>query len=187
MDKEIGKDCLLANLGAMTEIKSPSTSTDPIDLMATIGENLRKVRRKQGLTLAQVEERSNGEWKAVVIGSYERNDRSLSLKKAIELAQFYQIPIDQLLGISNSSMNSGTSHRVILDLRRLRNYSQHFEDLAMVSQIAAFICAKRRDWNGEILSLRESDQATLALISFASEEEILRKLQSASVLFFAEN
>lgn len=151
--------------------------------MSVIGSNLRKVRKSQGMTLDDVEKKSLGVWKAVVVGSYERSDRSLSLKKAIELAYFYQVPIDQLLGLSAPVPTGTSDQRTILDLRRLHAYSQHFEDLRMVSHFAALICAKRKDWNGELLSLRDSDQTTLALLAFTSEVEIAKKLQSAQVLF----
>jgi transcriptional regulator with XRE-family HTH domain len=160
-----------------------SADSGSADIMSLIGANLRKVRKSQGLTLQQVERKSHGAWKAVVVGSYERNDRSLSLKKAIELAEFYHIPIDQLLGIAQPAPTSDTGPRTILDLRRLQAYTKHFDDLTMVSHFAALICAKRKDWNGEVLSLRQSDQTTLALLAFTSEAEILKKLNSAHVLF----
>ncbi len=170
----------VTNLGIVTFHNS---ALDSPDVMSIIGSNLRKVRKSQGLTLQQVEAKSRGAWKAVVVGSYERNDRSLSLKKAIELAEFYQVPIDQLLGLSRPAPISDTGPRTVLDLRRLHAYTKHFDDLTMVSHFAALICAKRKDWNGEVLSLRQSDQTTLALLALTSEAEILKKLHSAQVLF----
>ncbi len=179
MDIEIAHVSALDSLGIVTFRKS---HPDSADAMAIIGANLRKVRKSQGLTLHQVERKSQGLWKAVVVGSYERNDRALSLRKAIELADFYQVPIDQLLGLDRPMPTSAIRARTVLDLRRLHAYSQHFDDLAMISQFAALICAKRKDWNGEVLSLRESDQTTLALLAFTSEVEIMKKLTTAQLL-----
>jgi transcriptional regulator with XRE-family HTH domain len=59
-------------------------------------ERLRVIRKSKGWSLQDVELRSNGKWKAVVIGSYERGDRAISLKKAISLMEFYQVPISEL-------------------------------------------------------------------------------------------
>ena len=52
--------------------------------------------KSKGWSLQDVEHHSKGKWKAVVIGSYERGDRAISLKKAISLMEFYQVPISEL-------------------------------------------------------------------------------------------
>lgn len=55
--------------------------------------NLRRVRKLKGLSLKQVEVLSNGVHKGVVIGSYERGDRSISVDRLISLAELYDVPI----------------------------------------------------------------------------------------------
>lgn len=55
--------------------------------------NLRKIRKLKGLSLAQVETLSKGVHKATVIGSYERGVRSFSVSKLIALAELYDVPI----------------------------------------------------------------------------------------------
>ncbi|MEO9220931.1 MAG: transcriptional regulator, partial [Mycobacteriaceae bacterium] len=52
-----------------------------------LGASLRDVRQRTGMSLQRVEERSNGRWKAVVIGSYERGDRAVTVNKLAELAR----------------------------------------------------------------------------------------------------
>ena len=59
-------------------------------------DRLRIIRKSKGWSLQDVERNSNGKWKAVVIGSYERADRAISLKKAISLMEFYQVPVSEL-------------------------------------------------------------------------------------------
>ena len=59
-------------------------------------DRLRIIRKSKGWSLQDVERNSNGKWKAVVIGSYERADRAISLKKAISLMDFYQVPVSEL-------------------------------------------------------------------------------------------
>ena len=44
------------------------------DYAHALGARLRAIRAQQGLSLHGVEEKSEGRWKAVVVGSYERGD-----------------------------------------------------------------------------------------------------------------
>ena len=91
--------------------------------MKEIAAAVRAIRKQKGLTLKEVEEISGGKWKSVVIGSYERCDRALSLKKAMALAEFYQVPLDQLLGLGEVKARS--ENRVILDRKSTRLNSSH--------------------------------------------------------------
>src|SRR3974377_274965 len=67
------------------------------DYAKTLGARLRAIRTQQGLSLHGVEEKSRGRWKAVVVGSYERGDRSVTVQKLAELADFYGVPVSELL------------------------------------------------------------------------------------------
>jgi transcriptional regulator with XRE-family HTH domain len=68
-----------------------------------LGARLRAVRTHQGLSLAGVEELSRGQWKAVVVSSWERGDRAVTVEKLAGLAAFYGIPtIDLLPGVPPS-------------------------------------------------------------------------------------
>jgi len=110
-----------------------------------------------------VENKSAGIWKAVVIGSYERCDRALSVKKAVSLANFYQVPLEELLGIqSKESVN--TSGKVTLDIRATTNENPYLPELVALRNFATLICTKRHDWNGEVLSIRNSDLTTIGLL-----------------------
>jgi len=44
-----------------------------------LGARLRAVRRQHGMTLKQVHQRSGNRWSTVVLGSYERADRAMSV------------------------------------------------------------------------------------------------------------
>ena len=63
----------------------------------SLGQRLRAIRQQQGLSLQGVEEKSRGRWKAVVVGSYERGDRAVTVARLHELAEFYSVPISELL------------------------------------------------------------------------------------------
>jgi transcriptional regulator with XRE-family HTH domain len=128
-----------------------------------IAAAIKGVRRAKGMTLKEVEEKSGGVWKAVVIGSYERCDRALSVKKAINLANFYQVPLDELLGL-NIDKKTQTREKITLDIRATNNQGSSDAELISVRNFATLICARRRDWNGEVLSIRNSDLATIGLL-----------------------
>ena len=58
---------------------------------ATVGQRLRAIRQAQGLSLAEVEARSEGRWSASAVGAYERGFRTLSLPRLKSLADFYKV------------------------------------------------------------------------------------------------
>src|SRR5215212_1136526 len=62
-----------------------------------VGERLRNIRLQKGLSLHDVEERSTKEFKASVLGAYERGERSISVPRLQRLAMFYSVPVDHLL------------------------------------------------------------------------------------------
>lgn len=55
-------------------------------LTESIGKRIRAVRKGRGLSLLEVEELSDGEFKASVLGAYERGERSISVARLIRLA-----------------------------------------------------------------------------------------------------
>ncbi len=68
------------------------------DYAKALGGKLRAIRQQQGLSLHGVEQKSGGRWKAVVVGSYERGDRAVTVQKLAELADFYGgVPVAELL------------------------------------------------------------------------------------------
>ena len=74
-----------------------------------LGAKLRSIRQQQGMSLHGVEEKSEGKWKAVVVGSYERGDRAVTVQKLAELAEFYGVPVAELLPRSAVTTTAGSS------------------------------------------------------------------------------
>lgn len=62
-----------------------------------VGARLRAVRKQKRLSLQAVEAMSNAEFKASVLGAYERGERSISVPRLQRLAGLYSVPVDQLL------------------------------------------------------------------------------------------
>ncbi|HLU32353.1 MAG TPA: helix-turn-helix domain-containing protein [Acidimicrobiia bacterium] len=73
-----------------------------------LGVRLRAARRRKGMSLTQVEAVSRGEFKASVLGAYERGDRALSVRRLVRLAQLYGVHPGQLLPGVESPSTEGT-------------------------------------------------------------------------------
>src|SRR5438067_3628609 len=92
-----------------------------IEYAKALGGRLRAIRLQQGLSLHGVEDKSLGRWKAVVVGSYERGDRAVTVQRLAELAEFYGVPISELLPEGASAAAAAEPPpRLILDLEKLQ-------------------------------------------------------------------
>lgn len=129
----------------------------------TLGGRLRAIRQQQAMSLQAVEQRSGGVWKAVVVGSYERGDRAITVSKLIQLADFYGVPVAQLLpdGPIGQPRPIGGA-RIVVNLEAMA--ALPVEVVGPLARFVASIQAKRGDYNGRILTLRAADLETLALL-----------------------
>jgi transcriptional regulator with XRE-family HTH domain len=148
---------------------------------SSTSQKLRDIRKSKGWSLQDVESKSKGRWKAVVIGSYERSDRAISLKKAIELMAFYQVPISVLFeDDSLGEINLINQNSLIIDQRNLARST----DVALdgVKRLITFLSTRRRDWNGEVLSLRSTDLQFLAVLLNTSDQGAIDFLKNGGYL-----
>ena len=124
------------------------------DYAKALGTRLRAIRTQQGLSLHGVEERSGGRWKAVVVGSYERGDRAVSVQRLSELAEFYGVPVAELLpeGETPAAAAAPQAQRLVIDLEKLTCLPE--EQSAPLNRYAATIQSQRGDYNGRVLSIR---------------------------------
>jgi transcriptional regulator with XRE-family HTH domain len=150
----------------------------------TVSKRLRTIRKSRGWTLHDVESRSDGSIKAVVMGSYERGTRAISLARALELANLFAIPISDLLSEPNLRSNENLSFKRF-DQRRIATLLLEGGDekLEKVSNFLAAIAQRRGDWNGEILSLRSADLDTLTLILGMTQNHLNEWLSSKKIAF----
>ena len=148
---------------------------------ATISARIRAQRKARSLTLQDIERLSNGRIKAVVMGSYERGSRAISLARTIEIANLFTIPLSELIEESKNP-ERGSNDQLIFDLRKLREISLAVtgNEISKINAFVSAICARRRDWNGEILTLRSGDLDTLTLVLSAPRaavQELLERFQ----------
>ena len=147
------------------------------DYKREVGRRLRAVRHVQGLTLADVEERSDGEWKAVVVGSYERGDRGISVPRLSLLAGFYGVPVSHLLPSerADDDIDSGAT----IDLATLARVQDRFRTLA---RFVERIKQERSDYNGRVITLRAEDIRTVATATGIDPEHFLYELRAAELV-----
>ena len=139
-------------------------SDQPTDYAKALGARLRAIRAQQGLSLHGVEERSGGRWKAVVVGSYERGDRAVSVQRLAELANFYGVPVGELLPDSDAptAASGAPAPRLVIDLEQLAARPE--PQSAPLARYAATIQSQRGDYNGRVLSIRQDDLRSLAIM-----------------------
>lgn len=155
---------------------------DPVASYQTrLGERLRAVRRAQGMRLQDVEERSDGRFKAVVVGSYERGDRAVSAHKLAALAAFYEVALIDLLPDEDTPRARADGPGLRVAVERLRDHADDPE-VAPLLRLVQHVQWLRDDYNGRVLSLRADDLRTIAVALGAHPDNIDRWLEERDLL-----
>jgi transcriptional regulator with XRE-family HTH domain len=145
-----------------------------------LGERLRRVRVQQGRSLHDVETSSGGQLKASVLGAYERGERALSIGRLQAIADFYRVPITELLPTSGPRRVPGAAEQdAVIDLVALERERELRPALV---RLVGSIQAKRGDHNGRVLTVRSGDLETLAAVLGSSVGELRRSLEEAGIL-----
>jgi len=153
----------------------------PLSYSRKVGERLRAIRRQKRLSLQEVEAASDQEFKASVLGAYERGERAISVPRLQRLARFYNVPVDQLLpsddgpGFAPQAVAAPLQDSsVTIDLRRLENLSGPEAD--MLNRYLTMIQVQRQDFNGRMLTIRRDDLRAIACILGVSVDSATGKL-----------
>jgi transcriptional regulator with XRE-family HTH domain len=154
-----------------------------------VGERLRKVRKQQRLSLQAVEAASGDEFKASVLGAYERGERAISVPRLQRLAKFYNVPVDQLLprdaggdpdwgndrDDDDHAQADADDRKVTIDLTRLEAAQPPDRDL--LGRYLGMIQVQRQDFNGRVLTIREEDLRAIACLLDTRPELMRRRLE----------
>ena len=149
------------------------------DYSKRVGARRRAIRRQKRLSLQEVEASSTQEFKASVLGAYERGERAISVPRLQRLARFYNVPVDQLLpadvgpsfGVSTPTesvidLTDRPTRRegesITIDLTRLEKLSG--PEAEMLNRYLTMIQVQRQDFNGRVLTIRANDLQALAAI-----------------------
>ena len=142
-----------------------------------VGARLRSIRKQRGLSLQDVQRLSSGEFKAAVVGAYERGERSLSLPRLQRLAAFFQVPITQFLPQEESRESAVValpSGGVTIDLNRVEALAG--TEAEMFDRFLRSIQIMRQDFNGRVLTIRRDDLRLLALLLDQPEHAFRERL-----------
>lgn len=145
----------------------------------SVGDRLRNVRFQKGLSLHDVEISSNDEFKASVLGAYERGERSISVPRLQRLARFYGVPVDQLLPQDEMGESAGPvapPGKVRIDLVRL--VETEGPESTVLQRYVNMVQMQRGDFNGKVLTIRFDDLRALASVLEQSPEALLGKLDA---------
>ena len=176
----------------------------PQNYAQRVGERLRSVRKQKRLSLQAVEASSQQEFKASVLGAYERGERAISVPRLQRLARFYSVPVDQLLprdlgldpawgGVSGAPEEidlaaaeqaerraaSERDERVTIDLTKLESLSAPERDL--LGRYLGMIQVQRQDFNGRVLTIRSEDLRAIACLFETSADNMRRRLNDLGV------
>jgi transcriptional regulator with XRE-family HTH domain len=154
------------------------------DIEQLCAERLRELRRGRGLTLDQCEAMSGGAIKAVVLGSYERGNRAISLARLVQLGDFYEVPLEYFLAPATKARERQS--RWSFDLRALRNSQSNIKEITAVKNFLNEIAARRQDWAGEFLTIRESDGDAMELLLAQDESSLFQRLKESRLLMVRE-
>lgn len=180
----------------MSDVETMSTN-----YATRVGERLRVVRKQKRMSLQAVEAASQFEFKASVLGAYERGERAISVPRLQRLARFYNVPVDQLLprdlGPEGPKWDTGDDDgtidlreeqasrfaeemRVSLDLTRLESLAAPERELLM--RYIGMIQLQRQDFNGQVLTIRQEDLRAIACLFEATPEGMRRRLEQLELL-----
>jgi transcriptional regulator with XRE-family HTH domain len=149
-----------------------------------VGQRLRLIRKQKRLSLQEVESQSDLEFKASVLGAYERGERAISVPRLQRLARLYAVPVDQLLPQaeeSDANTPLGMARKAVeleattkLDLSKLQLMEGAEAETLM--RYVRMIQVQRQDFNGRVLTIRRDDLRAIAAILGTSEDGADRRL-----------
>lgn len=167
-----------------------------------VGARLRAIRRQKGLSLQDVEAASSQEFRASVLGAYERGERAISVSRLQLLARFYRVPVDQLLpgddGPDFGPRPGDTD--LVIDLAQPRSARRDERsvrlDLAaierldgteaeMLTRYLRTIQVQRGDFNGRVLTVRRDDLRAIACILDVTPDLAVDRLDDLGVMYAA--
>lgn len=157
-----------------------------------VGERLRSIRRQKRLSLQDVEALSNQEFKASVLGAYERGERAISVARLQRLANYYSVPVDQLLPRTTSSKSDVVD--LTVDTTAINGVTIQLEAVAevpppegeMLRRYLDMIQVQRGDFNGRVLTVRQDDLRAVACILGVEIEVAVSRLRDLNLVHVDE-
>ena len=167
-----------------------------------VGERLRSVRRQRRLSLQAVENASDGEFKASVLGAYERGERSIAVLRLRRLAALYEVPVDVLLpdgarpngqheepgrrqrrdgdGDSSQTQLADESGKVTIDLVKLARIDG--PERLVLQRYIEMILAQRQSFKGQTITIRGEDVRAIGAFFRLTSQAMRDRLHELGLL-----
>ncbi len=152
-----------------------------------VGERLRVIRKQKRMSLQEVEAQSNQEFKASVLGAYERGERALSVPRLDRLSQFYAVPVEQLLprevtgSEAAAAIASPANKKLAIDVAKLVQLKGAPFD--MLARYLKLIQVQRQDFNGRVITVRGDDTRSIAAMLDVPVDQVGERLAALDLLF----
>jgi len=142
-----------------------------------LGEHLRRLRKQKGLSLLDVEAVSDKEFKASVLGAYERGERAISTARLARLAELYRLPLQVMLPAEDTA--DGATAGLAIDLTRLE--SQTSREALTIARFVRMLAAQRKEHAGRVFRIRADDVRALAFALDRSPSDLVKLLDDLDV------
>jgi transcriptional regulator with XRE-family HTH domain len=156
-----------------------------------VGQRLREVRKQRNFSLHAVEARSDGEFRASVLGAYERGERAISVARLQRLAALYEVSVDFLLPGHQDAITldlregavagappswpvaaDDGAPPVVIDLDGLERLPA--DERELIGRYVGMIQVKRQDFTSRRIAIRRDDLRALAFL-FETTPAIMRR------------
>lgn len=151
------------------------------DVNRRVGEHLRRLRKQKGLSLLDVEAASSKEFKASVLGAYERGERAISAGRLAGLAELYRLPLQAMLPPDGAAPAQGAPG-VALDLVKLDEASA--PEAQTVARYVRRLRAQRGEWSERVVRIRTEDVRALASAVDKTPTELIAILDELGIRAF---
>ena len=159
------------------------------------------MRKQMRLSLQAVEAMSDQEFKASVLGAYERGERAISVPRLQRLAKLYDVPVDQLLppdgdattrwGLGEEAETapltcpSGPGHGLAAAEGHHRPDQAALGERSRAGPVAAvpsMIQVHRQDFNGRMITIRAEDVRAIACLFGVTPDVMAVRLDELGLL-----
>ncbi len=127
---------------------------------------------------------STEEFKASVLGAYERGERAISVPRLERLARFYSVPVDQLLPREEQiaqADRAADAPKLAIDLQKLGQLGGNpFE---MLVRFLRMIQVQRQDFNGKVITVRGDDTRAIAAMLDVPVDQVGHRLDALDLLY----
>ena len=151
-----------------------------------VGDRLRAIRQQKSLSLNEVELQSHEQFKASVLGAYERGERAISVPRLEKLAKFYGVTIDQLLPrdpmrVEDNQPGASAPTKLRIDVAKLSMRAGL--EFKMLERFLRMIQVQRQDFNGKVITVRAHDTRAIAVMLDIPIDQVGPRLAELDLLF----